>query len=374
MAGKKILFHINSLGKGGAERVVSVLSGYFAEEGYEVAVATLWQAEEEYKLSPKVRRVHAGLTETDEKKGRVYRAVKRVLNFRSVLKKENPDIVISFCNKANFRSAYCMAGMKTPLLVSVRNDPKKDYAPYKRAVQRMEKRAAGCVFQTPEAQQFFSPAFQKKSRIIFNPLSENYISKETTETDFVREKRIVTVGRIAKQKNQLLLVKAFAQIAEKYPDMIVQIYGEDGKDGSKEALEQYIQQNGLQERVLFMGQCSHSEREIKKAALFVLPSDYEGMPNALIEAMALGLPSISTDCPCGGSRLLVEENVSGMLVPVGDAEKLAEAMNRMLSNPQKAEEIGRNARKVVDKVHPEKVCGEWKEYVEELLGANSSER
>ena len=374
MAGKKILFHINSLGKGGAERVVSVLSGYFAEEGYEVAVATLWQAEEEYKLSHKVRRVHAGLTETDEKKGRVYRAVKRVLNFRSVLKKENPDIVISFCNKANFRSAYCMAGMKTPLLVSVRNDPKKDYAPYKRAVQRMEKRAAGCVFQTPEAQQFFSPAFQKKSRIIFNPLSENYISKETTETDFVREKRIVTVGRIAKQKNQLLLVKAFAQIAEKYPDMIVQIYGEDGKDGSKEALEQYIQQNGLQERVLFMGQCSHSEREIKKAALFVLPSDYEGMPNALIEAMALGLPSISTDCPCGGSRLLVEENVSGMLVPVGDAEKLAEAMNRMLSNPQKAEEIGRNARKVVDKVHPEKVCGEWKEYVEELLGANSSER
>ena len=367
MADKKILFHINSMGKGGAERVVSVLSKYFAKEGYDVAVATLWQAEEEYELYEKVRRVHAGLSEADEKKGRLYRAVKRVVNFRSVLKKEKPDIVISFCNKANFRSAYCMAGMKTPLLVSVRNDPKRDYAPYGRSVRRMEKRAADCVFQTPDAQAFFSPNFQKKSRVIFNPLSEKYLQIKEKDTDFEREKRIVTVGRIAKQKNQLLLVKAFEKLTDKYPDMVLQIYGEDGKDGSMEGLNQYIQEKGLQNKVLFMGQCSQLETEIDKAALFVLPSDYEGMPNVLIEAMALGLPVVATDCPCGGSRLLVDQNVSGMLVNVGDEKQLTEAIDSMLSNPQKAEEMGRNARKVIDKVSPEKICGEWKSYVEELL-------
>lgn len=374
MANKKILFHINSMGKGGAERVVSVLSGYFATEGYDVAVATLWQAEEEYELSSGVRRVHAGLTEADEKKGRIYRAVKRVVNFRSVLKREKPDLVISFCNKANFRSAYCMAGMKTPLLVSVRNDPKKDYAPYKRAVRRMEKRAAGCVFQTPDAQAFFSPGFQKKSRIIFNPLSEKYMQTAERKADAERERKVVTVGRIAKQKNHLLLVRAFARIAEKYPDMVLQIYGEDGKDGSMEALEQLIKEKGLQEKVLFMGQCSHTETEIDNAALFVLPSDYEGMPNALIEAMALGLPAIATDCPCGGSALLIEQKVSGILVPVGDEDKLTEAMEQMLANPEQAEEMGRNARKVTEKVRPDKICAEWKAYVEELLDANSSHK
>lgn len=380
MAGRKILFHINSMGKGGAERVVSVLSRMFAEDGYEVTVATLWYAEEEYELSPKVKRVHAGLSEADEKKGRLSRAVKRMTNFRTVIKREKPDIVISFCNKANFRSAYCMTGMKTPLLVSVRNDPQRDYAPYKRAVKQMEKKAAGCVFQTPDAQAFFSEAFQKKSRIIFNPLSEAYLNKAARLQEaenkreqngcfeaWKRESRIVTVGRITKQKNQMLLLEAFQKISEKYPDMQLQVYGEDGKDGVKEALEQFITGNGLQEKVHFMGQCSHTEEEIDRAALFVLSSDYEGMPNALIEAMALGLPAISTDCPCGGSRLLIEDGVSGMLVPVGDREALAKAMEEMLSDREKAEQMGKQAAQVVAKVSPEKIYKEWKAYVEELM-------
>ena len=154
----------------------------------------------------------------------------------------------------------------------------------------------------------------------------------------------------------------------------MQIYGEDGKDGSMEALEQLIKEKGLQEKVLFMGQCSHTETEIDNAALFVLPSDYEGMPNALIEAMALGLPAIATDCPCGGSALLIEQKVSGILVPVGDEGKLTEAMEQMLANPEQAEEMGRNARKVTEKVRPDKICAEWKAYVEELLDANSSHK
>lgn len=365
MSGKKILFHINSMGKGGAERVVSVLSKCFAEDGYEVVVATLWYAKEEYPLSPNVRRLHAGLSDKEERKGRLFKAVKRLTNFRSLLKKENPDIVISFCNKANFRSAYCMMGMKTPLLVSVRNDPERDYAPYMRSVKRMEKAAAGCVFQTPDAQAFFSPEFQKKSKIIFNPLSEKYVEQQ--EEVKQREPRIVTVGRITKQKNQLLLVQAFAKISKKYPHFRLEIYGENGDDIEvKETLKKYIEQHNLQEKVFFMGASKTLEQDIYKAALFVLPSDYEGMPNALIEAMALGLPVISTDCPCGGSRLLIEEGISGLLVPAGDEEALAAAMEELLLNTEKAEQMGKNAGNIVAKVNPSKIYSEWKAYVEEL--------
>lgn len=361
----KILFHINSMGKGGAERVVSVLSEYFAEDGYEVAVVTLWYAKEEYPLSYKVRRLHAGLTEKDERKGRLWKAVKRMINFRMLLQREKPDIVISFCNKANFRSAYCMSGMKTPLLVSVRNDPQKDYAPYKRSVRRMEKKAAGCVFQTPDAKAFFSPEFQKKSRIIFNPLSEKYIKEQTAAEN--REQSIVTVGRITRQKNQLLLLQAFSKISKTFPHIRLLIYGEEGEEQEvKEAMEQYIKQQKLQERVRFMGASSTLEKDIKNAALFVLSSDYEGMPNALIEAMALGLPVISTDCPCGGSKLLIEEGVSGLLVPTGNAEALANAMETLLADTERAERMGREAGKIVAKVNPSKIYGEWKAYVEEL--------
>lgn len=361
----KVLFHINSMGKGGAERVVSILSEYFAKDGYEVVVATQWYAEEEYPLFFKVKRIHVGLSEKDEKKGRIYRALKRVANFRKALKKEKPDIVISFCNKANFRSAYCMFGMKTPLLVSVRNDPKKDYAPYKRATKRMEKKAAGCVFQTPDARVFFDPFFREKSRIIFNPLSESCLN--AAERSVERDDRIVTVGRITAQKNQLLLIKAFAKIHEKYPKMQLEIYGEDDGQGSRQKMEAFLDQKGLADKVHFMGQSAQVEKAIVNAALFVLPSDYEGMPNALIEAMALGLPVISTDCPCGGSRLLIDDGVSGLLVPVGDEEKLAEAMDALLSDREKAEQFGREAGKVVEKVNPGKIYQEWKEYVDELV-------
>lgn len=130
MKKKKILFHINSLGKGGAERVVSVLSRYFAQDGYEVVIVTLWRAGEEYALSGAVKRIDLGELSEGRRGGRRLLALRRFTDLRRVIRKERPDLVISFCVKANFRSAYAMLGMKIPLLVSVRNDPKIDYAPH----------------------------------------------------------------------------------------------------------------------------------------------------------------------------------------------------------------------------------------------------
>lgn len=375
MKKKKILFHINSLGKGGAERVVSVLSRYFAEDGYQVVIVTLWRAGEEYELSKAVRRIDLGELAAGRLGGRRLLALRRFTDLRSVIRREQPGIVISFCVKANFRSAFAMLGMKTPLLVSVRNDPKTDYAPHAGATKWMERKACGCVFQTEEARQFFSPAFQKKSRVIWNPIDEKYLlagregegkKAENNKRHADGRNRIVTVGRISRQKNHMLLLRAFCRVRNQFPNMVLQIYGEEGEGGVKEELESYIADKKLEERVLFMGQNSSLEKELQDAALFVLPSDYEGMPNALMEAMVLGLPVIATDCPCGGVAALIEDGVSGLLVPVGDEDRLAEAMARLLGERELAQSMAENAAKVAEKVSPLRIYKEWKEYVETL--------
>ncbi|MGN1181345.1 MAG: glycosyltransferase [Suilimivivens sp.] len=359
---KKIVFHINSLGKGGAEHVVSMLSGFFAVDGYEVVIITLWRAEEEYELPEGVSRINLG--DRQERKGRWKRAVGRFTDLRKAILEENPDIVISFCNKANFRSAFSMAGMKTPLLISVRNDPEKDYAPYKLPVWWMERKASGCVFQTKEAQKFFRSGLQKKSRVIWNLIDEKYLKTEKKDN---KGYFIAAVGRISSQKNHMLLLKAFHRIKDKFQDTELRIYGEDCEKDVREALDRFVTEQGLSDRVRFMGQSSHLEKDLQGAKLFVLPSDYEGMPNALAEAMVLGLPVIATDCPCGGCAMLIEDGVSGILVPVRDEEKMAQAMEKLLADRELAESMGRNAARISDKISPEKVYEEWKTYVESII-------
>lgn len=385
---RKIMFHINSLGKGGAERVVSLLANEFAKDGVEVVIATEWYAEEEYDLEPKVKRIHAGLSETQEKGNRIAKQWYRIHNLRKVLKQEKPQVVLSFCAKANYRAMMAVTGMKIPVIVSVRNDPKRDYAgTTKRIMNKLFlNRAAGCVFQTQEAQEFFDEVLQKKSRIICNPVNEKYL-KAKRKTP---EKKLVCVGRLVAQKNQMLLVNAFEKILEKYPEYHLYLYGDGSDDECKEELLKYVgckeikvynaeeesaeSRKGnaqtvikLKNQIHFMGLSSTLETDMADAAMFVLPSNYEGMPNALMEAMALGLPVISTDCPCGGSRYWIETKVTGQLVPVRDVDAMARAIEFYIQNPDKAEQMGANAKKRLHEATVDKIFEQWKDYIIERL-------
>lgn len=364
----KILFHLNSMGHGGAERVVGILCSSFVQKGEEVVLATQWESQNEYPVDPRVRRIHVGLTERDTGKGRLAKMLTRYFRLRKCIRKEKPDIVISFCNKANFRCAFAMLGMNVPLLVSVRNDPVKDYAPYKIPTWYMQGKAAGCVFQTPDAMHFFSKKFQNKSRIIFNPLSGTFM--ETAGKGLPpaeRKKEIVTAGRISRQKNQLLLLRAFCSVAGKFPEYRLKIYGAVQEKDVYRELCLYADENGLRDKVCFMGETDTLYDEIRDAAAFVLSSDYEGMPNALIEAMALGLPCIATDCPCGGPAVLIENNVSGILVPTGSQEALEKALCAVLSDPAMAGRMGGNAKGILEKVRPDKICEEWVAFIKEIV-------
>jgi glycosyltransferase involved in cell wall biosynthesis len=364
----KILFHLNDMGRGGAQRVVGILSNAFVRQGHQVIIATQWYAQNEYPIDKGVKRVLVGLNEADEEKSRLSKAFIRYARLRKCISHNKPDIVISFCNKANFRCAFAMIGINTPLLVSVRNNPTIDYAPYKIPTWYMERKAAGCVFQTKDAMNFFGKKFQNKGKIILNPISEQYVYMDTdTNITEKRKKEIVTVGRITDQKNQMLLLKAFKEINLKYPDYVLKLYGDIQDNKVYDKMIKYISENRLEGKVIFMGLKTDIGDYIKDACAFVLPSDYEGMPNALIEAMVLGLPVISTDCPCGGPKMLIEDKKNGMLVPVGDKNALEKVLEYMITHEKEAGNMGQEARKLIELVNPDKICTQWMDYILELV-------
>lgn len=357
----KILFHINSLGKGGAERVVSLLANEFVKDGVEVVIATEWYAEEEYEVDSRVKRIHAGLSTIQEKGNRVAKQWYRIHNLRTILKNEKPSVVLSFCAKANYRAMMASIATRVPVIVSVRNNPMIDYVGTVKGIMNklFLNRAAGCVFQTEEAKEFFDEVLQKKSKIICNPVNEKYLHAKREET----KKKIVCVGRLVAQKNQMLLVNAFEEILEKYSDYHLYLYGDGSDDECKEELLDYVAAKELKKSIHFMGLSSTLETDMADAAMFVLPSNYEGMPNALMEAMALGLPVISTDCPCGGSRYWIESGVTGQLVPVKDVDAMARAMEFYIQNPDKAEQTGANARERLQEATVDKIYEQWKNYI-----------
>lgn len=359
---KKILIHINSLGKGGAERVVSLLAGFFAKDGYQVVLATEWVEKEEYPLPEAVRRVHVGLKQEEENGSRLAKQWKRVSRLRKVIKEEQPAVVLAFCVKANYRAMLASFGCKAPVVVCVRNDPRVDYVGRAKwlANKLLMNRAAGAVFQTEEARDFFASKLQKKSVIIWNPVAEKYLEASLKEQAV---KRIVTVGRISAQKNHRLLAEAFELFCREYPDYRLDIYGADSGDGSKERLDRFLKARRLTGKIHFLGTSSSLERDMADAAMFVLSSDYEGMPNALMEAMAMGLPVISTDCPCGGSRFWIEPEKNGLLVPTGEAAALAEAMKRLAQDDALRRRLGKNARETLQKAKAEEVYLRWKNWL-----------
>lgn len=362
----KILFHLNCLEQGGAERVVSNLANQFAEDGHEVLVTTQWTGENEFQLNQKVRRIHVGLQEADQSKSRLAKVWLRVKYLRRCIQREKPDIVIAFAYKANYRALVSSIGIKTPVIISVRTDPIGHYDAWwdKLLIAFLFRRAAGCVFQTEGQRDFFPRYLQKKSRIILNPVHDKYLQKPAVSQ---KTKTIVQSGRLVDFKNQPMLLRAFLQVHEKYPAYDLKIYGPDSFDGTKEILEDMIHREHAEEFIHLMGGSDSLERELPKAEIYAFSSDWEGLPNALLEAMALGMPVVATDCPCGGPRTVITDGVDGLLVPIKNQNALAEGILKLIENPELAGRLGENARKIGEKINGPAVIRQWQDYIQEII-------
>lgn len=341
---------------GGAERVMSILANEWGKNNVETTIlVTETEAISKYPLSDKVTIIGC---HKEKERVRIpqFTVIKKV---RDVCKEWKPDVVISFYNDLCALIALAITGLHIPLIYSERNDPNRTNQRQVDLVYRkiVESMADKIVFQTAGAQRCYSKRVQEKSKVILNPLNTYGFPSH----DFSCEKsEIVSVGRLEAQKNQKLLIDAFELIASDFPEYQLTIYGEGSL---RKELEVYVKAKGLQERVFLPGNQTNIQEHIKDASLFVLSSDYEGIPNALIEAMAIGLPCVSTDCSPGGARELIEDGVNGLIVPCGDVSKLSSAMRMMLSNKVYATSCGTEALKIRKKTDVKKISEDWLNYI-----------
>ena len=363
---KRIAFHLNCLEHGGAERVVSNLANRFAKEGYEVFLATEWYGEVEYEIDPRVTRIHVGMKPEDEKKSRAAKILLRIRYLRQFLRDVKPDVLVAFDKNVDFRALTAARGTGVPVVISIRQNPVGYYDGFidQLRIRLLYPHAAGCVYQTAMQREFFRPYLQENTAIILNPVSRKYVGVPKPAE---RRKEVVQSARLVDFKNQSMLLDAFFVVHEKHPDYCLKIYGSDSGDGTRQILEKKIAEHKAQDYVLLMGNCDRLEQELTKAAVYAHSSDWEGLPNSLIEAMALGLPVVATDCPCGGPAELIEEGENGLLVPVGDAKAMAEGILRLIEDPALAERLGENARRVADRCSEDTIYEQWREYLEAVL-------
>lgn len=360
---KTILFYISSLEKGGAERVFVNLAEYFFSEGYNVKMVTTYHRDEEYSLNPNIERYYSEITPDEETGSRVGNLKARIKKLHDIFAEINPDLVMTCNGKTNMMAIAAAKGLKAKVVISVIADPLMEY--YTKLMRIISKtyfiKADGIIVQTKEAAEYFPKRIRNKCKLLPNSLNPAFmLPRYDGENGF----EIVTVGRLDENKNQALLINAFLPLKDKYPNYKIMIYG-DGV--MKSRLAKMIEDNGLVGRVFLKGQVSNVSDTIRNASLFVLTSNTEGMPNALIEAMALGLPVISTDCPSGGPRHLIKDGVNGLLVSPGNVEALIEALDRVLSNDEYRESLGKEAYKLQEELSPSKVNLQWKEYFESVM-------
>ena len=369
---RKIAFHLNCLEQGGAERVVTNLAHQFARKGYEVIVATEWKAETEFELDERVRRVIVGPTQADEKKSRLTKILLRFLYLRRFLRQERPEVLIAFGRKANYRALWSSLLLRQKTIVCVRTDPKGHYD---RLADRLQipllfPTASGFVFQTEGQRDFFPACARRRSRIILNPIHEKYLEAYRQREDgFSFRREVVQSGRLVDFKNQPMLIRAFLRVHEKHPDYVLKIYGPDSGDGTKEILETLIRERGAQDCVFLCGGSDQLEKQLPGAAVYAFSSDWEGLPNALLEAMALGLPIVATDCPCGGPRTVIRNEENGLLVPIMDEEALAQGILRLIEDRELAVRLGRKAAEIAEIANGEAVFAQWDDYIEEVIRA-----
>ncbi len=362
---KHIAFYIGSLHKGGAERVFVNLAEFFLEEGYRVTMVTQYKYpdKEEYSLPEEIKRVLSDLAPEEINNSRVINFFRRVNKLHQIWKSEKPDLALSCIGKNNFMTIVTTMRTKTRPVVSVVGEAREEYPNrlMRLLADFLFPFASGIILQTERSKYFFNKRIQRTAVILPNSLNPDFI-KPRYEGE--RDRRIVSVGRLDANKNHEMMIRAFAAMKDKYPEYTLTIYGEGEL---RTYLENLAEELGVSGKVFLPGVIPDVAAQIEKASLFLMTSYSEGVSNALIEALATGLPVISTDVPSGGTVELMTDGVNGLIIPTGDQTALEQAMDCVLSDVSYAERLGREAAKIQERLAPERVNRLWQEYFEHLM-------
>lgn len=342
-----IAFVINAITNGGAERqTVNLANALTKIDGNHLFLFTEKRRAGEYPLCEDVVRVEFLNNNL----------LQDAWYIMQNSKKYGIDVLIGMGIYANWILCLSRLFFRHKVIVSEMNDPRHDRLSKKSRLLRklLYWRGDGFVFQTEEEKEYYSASIQSRSVVIPNPIC-GALPLRSTEP----KKRLVAVGRLMPQKNYPLLLKSFSKLHVKYPDYELHIYGQGGEF---DFLKKLAAELKIQACVFFEGFCLNVHHAIQDSDIYVMSSDFEGMPNALMEAMGMGFPVVSTDCGGGGPKALIQSGVNGILTKIGDENQLAEAISYLIDHPQEKEKMGKKASQI-NQTHSLEVIGKkWMEF------------
>ncbi len=357
---------ISSLTSGGAERVLSGLANHLVSKGHLVSLITLAPPDSQpfYFLNPQINLVQINQISFEFSIIKRLRNIfRRVVCLRKTIKNLNPNVIISFVDITNITTLISSIGLKIPIIISERIDPNfhKIAKFYKWLRLKFYPFSSKLIVQTNSVAEYFPQNFKKLIKIIPNPVAipkykKNIYSEKITS--------IITVGRLVKQKDHNILINVFAKLSVNYPDLTLTIYGEGAE---RQNLENLIASLNLQEKVKLPGAIKNIQEALIKADLFIFPSRYEGFPNALCEAMAVGLPVIASNC--SGNIDIIRDGIDGLLFSVGDIELLTKITVELLNGSDKCKYLAENAKQICNRFHPDNIFALWEQLVVDIVNS-----
>lgn len=356
-----IVFVTTSIGYGGASKMLIYVANQLCGRGHRVSVINLNITAQgvDQKVDDKVT-----IYDVDGRRNG-FQKLKCINEIVKIAKKEKAELLIGFTLFPNVFA--CLAGKRLgiPSVMSERGDPYrtigKDFV--SKAFLWIINRSKGGVFQTDGAKDFYGKGLQQRGVVIPNPI---FIKGEIPSVAYEdREKTVVSVGRLDNvQKRYDVMLRAFKLFGEKHPEYVLKLYG-DGPD--QEQIKVWAEELEIADRVRFMGLTKLPMQDTARDGMFLITSDYEGISNSLLEAMAVGLPCVSTDHTPGGARLLITDHENGLLAPVADVKRLAEAMCEFAENSELARDCGNTAKDVINRFHEKKIIDMWEAYCFQII-------
>ncbi len=354
----RITLVILSLASGGAERVMSIIANYWARRHDEVTLITIdSQQSDFYALDDRINRIALDLK---KKSPNSWSAVKnnivQISALRKVIKKSNPEVVISFMDKMNVVSLLSTTGLSFPIVVSEHIDPRQlPPGGIWNLLRRLSYlRASIVVVLTKELQNVLSGFVpMKKLRVIPNPAVEISYKNNSVFPFTLPPLFMVAMGRLYPQKGFDILLDAFSRSNHKQWSLVIMGEGPERKN-----LEYLSKELGIESNVYLPGRIKNPHDIFRMAKFFVLSSRFEGFPMVVLEAMSCELPVISFDCPTGPNEI-IRDGVDGMLVTAGDVTAMAAAMTKLMQDEGERNRLGKKALAVIDRYSIDKIMELW---------------
>lgn len=355
----KILIYISSLTAGGAEKVVSLMANYWSDKHKVVLLTDSSPEDDFFQIDKEVTRISTNFR--NSKKNilqKIWLHISRLIQLRNVVKKEYPDVIISHMDITNVRMLIATYGLKIPVIVEDHNNPElKGMAqPWKALKPFSYKQAYRIVLLTKDLLNYYPKTLYNYNKIVYiaNPLNIPKIISDSIEVS-IENPSFIALGSLTDQKGFDMLLDAYVKVLHKRPNWKLTILGEGIL---RDQLTQQIKDLGLEKHVSMPGRVNNPYTALKNANIYVMSSRFEGFPVALCEAMGVGLPCISFDCPTGPSDI-IENGINGLLVDYMDVDKLSDTMLLLSEDTVLQDRLASEALTINKTLHLDIIMSQW---------------